>query len=598
MARDLLLPLTQMEKWNHERRPRIESITGRPEPDPDPPPGEEGPPGPPPLPPVPGREPDAREPERKDPPADPDEGEPSEYKAAKASRRGGSRRALQVIGIFLIAFVALIVAGAIILGRWISSNAREWTVNALSGRFNSEVELGALTISFFPYPSAAGNRLAIRHHGRRDVPPFIAIERFFASTSWPALLDLRVSEVKLDSLVITIPPKDTGPGWPKSQGHHRISLPIMPQIVADGTRLSILPRDRNKEPLEFDITRLDIHGTAKKGALRYQAELTNPKPRGVIHSNGTFGPWNADELGDTPLTGSYTFNHADLATFNGLHGILSATGSFKGALGRIETEGETDTPDFAVSTSSRPIRLRTQYHAIVDGTDGDTYLKPVKAQFLNSTVIADGAVEGIRGHHGKFVRLQVRTAGARVEDMLTLGVRSKDPLIRGDIRYTTSFLLPPGHADIMEKLQLDGHFNLTRGQFKDTLQDRLDSLSRKAQGKPKDTGIEDVASQFEGDFKLGGGKIALSHMAFRIPGADVQLDGDYGLRTEELAFRGRLLLDAKPSQTTTGIKSILLKAVDPLVGGKNKGTDLPITITGTRTSPKFGVDLKRKFAGP
>ena len=43
---------------------------------------------------------------------------------------------------------------------------------------------------------------------------------------------------------------------------------------------------------------------------------------------------------------------------------------------------------------------------------------------------------------------------------------------------------------------------------------------------------------------------------------------------------------------TTGIKSTLLKAVDGLFSRRDAGTVLPITITGTREHPKYGVDVK------
>jgi hypothetical protein len=50
-------------------------------------------------------------------------------------------------------------------------------------------------------------------------------------------------------------------------------------------------------------------------------------------------------------------------------------------------------------------------------------------------------------------------------------------------------------------------------------------------------------------------------------------------------------MDAKLSQTTTGFKSLLLKAVDPFFKKGTKGAVLPIKIGGTRESPSFGLDL-------
>jgi hypothetical protein len=52
-------------------------------------------------------------------------------------------------------------------------------------------------------------------------------------------------------------------------------------------------------------------------------------------------------------------------------------------------------------------------------------------------------------------------------------------------------------------------------------------------------------------------------------------------------------MQARLSQTTTGFKSFLLKAVDPFFR-KNGKTVLPIKISGTREHPQFGLDLHHR----
>jgi hypothetical protein len=76
----------------------------------------------------------------------------------------------------------------------------------------------------------------------------------------------------------------------------------------------------------------------------------------------------------------------------------------------------------------------------------------------------------------------------------------------------------------------------------------------------------------------------------------VDLAGVYGLKPETLDFKGQLLLDAKISQTVTGVKSLLLKAVDPFFKQKDgTGSAIPIKIGGTRSAPDFGLDVRRVF---
>ena len=73
----------------------------------------------------------------------------------------------------------------------------------------------------------------------------------------------------------------------------------------------------------------------------------------------------------------------------------------------------------------------------------------------------------------------------------------------------------------------------------------------------------------------------------------MQLNGTYALEDRATGVSGQLLLDAKLSQTTTGVKSFLLKAVDPFFRKEGK-TVLPIKITGTRDKPSFGLDFGHK----
>src|SRR6202000_1874621 len=93
-----------------------------------------------------------------------------------------------------------------------------------------------------------------------------------------------------------------------------------------------------------------------------------------------------------PVEGSYSFTHADLSTLKGIAGILSSTGKYSGELGKIVVDGTTETPDFRLDITGHAVPLHTDFHAIVDGTDGDTYLEPVKARILQSTFTAKGKI--------------------------------------------------------------------------------------------------------------------------------------------------------------------------------------------------------------
>jgi hypothetical protein len=79
-----------------------------------------------------------------------------------------------------------------------------------------------------------------------------------------------------------------------------------------------------------------------------------------------------------------------------------------------------------------------------------------------------------------------------------------------------------------------------------------------------------------------------------VPGAIIELSGQYSLTREAHAFNGSLFMDAKVSQTTTGWKSLMLKVVDPLFR-RDRRTVIPIKISGTRNEPSFGLDVRHVF---
>ena len=126
------------------------------------------------------------------------------------------------------------------------------------------------------------------------------------------------------------------------------------------------------------------------------------------------------------------------------------------------------------------------------------------------------------------------------------------------------------------------------------LREKLESLSRHAQGKPEDEDIGSSLSDLKGSFHLEKGVIKFHRLTFGVEGALIDLAGTYDIRGGALDFHGHLLLKAKLSQTVTGAKSFFLKAFDPFFSKTGAGTELPITITGTRDNPVFGVSVFHK----
>ena len=167
----------------------------------------------------------------------------------------------------------------------------------------------------------------------------------------------------------------------------------------------------------------------------------------------------------------------------------------------------------------------------------------------------------------------------------------------GRIALHAAMTLPPGHAKVVDRLQLAGRFALEQTDFTDpSVKAQLATLSRRAQGKKEEEPIGKVTSEMQGHFAMSDGRIRFEPVRFGVPGADVQLVGVYGLRSQVVDFTGTLSMDAPVSQAMGGgIKGFFLKPFDPIFRKDGHGAVVPITITGPREQPKFGVQWGRVF---
>lgn len=497
------------------------------------------------------------------------------------------RTALIVVALVAGGTLALIATLPIAL----TPGVRGRLTEALGERFDSQVEIAELRVSLLPRLRVQGSGLVLRHRGRADVPPLIAIGSFTADAHILGLLSrpLRLASVHLDRLEITLPPgslsleDDDAP-----RGDVRF---IIEDLMAERAALRVLRRDDQKSPRVWEIARLRMQQIGAGTPWPFAATLTNPTPPGEITTRGRFGPWDAARPAKTPLAGEYEFRDADLGIFAGIRGILHSTGAFSGALERIDVDGRADVPAFALDAVGNPVPLAAQFHAVVDATNGDTRLEPVRAILGESPLEARGGVVEKPGEKGKTVELDVAIADGRVEDVLRLAM--KRPFMTGGLALEARIVLPPGDGDALDKMRLDGEFSLSSARFTSSVQRKIDELSQKARGEAdEDRPPDRIASNFAGRFTMRRGVVRFSRLTFDVPGAAVALGGSYAIRSEAVDMRGTVRLQAKLSEMTTGIKSILLKVIDPLVRRRN-ATEIPITIKGTAEKPDFGVNVKR-----
>jgi AsmA-like C-terminal region len=485
--------------------------------------------------------------------------------------------------------------------------ARQRIIQAIDDRFDADTDLQSLKITLYPQPKLVGQGLSIRHKNWTDPEPLIYIRQFTAQTDYDTVANKRnhVDLIRLEGLTIRIPRR--GPSLTQAreeQGHEvdnsapgqdRTQLKfLIEKIIADGTLLEIQPKIEGKDPLIFDIQKLTLRNIGPGQPMAFDAELTNAKPSGLIASQGRFGPWQRDDPRSTAVSGSYNFQNADLSAFKGISGILSSTGQYHGVLQEINVDGTTDTPNFALKRG-QPVHLRTNFHSVVNGTDGDTILDPVDARFLASEFICRGGVLHQGAGHGKTVDLYAVAPHARVEDILRL-IMDGRPILTGAVDFKSKILIPPGHVEVLDKLRLDGRFQLAQAEFTDPkVERRLLTLSNRARGISKkeeqDEPPQTIASDFDGIFQLNSGVASFSQLQFMVPGAAIQLKGSYNMRTQAIDMRGKFRMEATLSQTQSGVKHWLLKPFDKFYKKNGAGFEMPITVSGTRTQPEIGAEV-------
>jgi len=510
------------------------------------------------------------------------------------------RRWWWIGGMVVVLIAAMAVASFVIYRR--EPILRERVIETLATRFKSKVELDAFHVSLLAGLQVSGQGLRI--FGQTDpnthepgVQPIIGVAEFRFHAGLVDLFrsPMRVDTVYVKGLQLNLPPREQRSEMKNMSPKGGAITIIVDKFVCDRAQLVINTLKPGKLPLEFDIENLTMRNIGPNAPMHFEADLTNPKPVGNILSSGSFGPWQADSPRDTPVSGSYSFNHADLGTIKGIGGILASTGKYDGVLDRIVVEGTTDTPDFRIAVSGHPVPLHTEFHAIVDGTNGDTYLEPVKARILDSWLTASGAVVRTQDPPGHRVTLDVRIANGNIQDLLKLAVRTNPPVMAGMVQLTTHFDLPPGAPDVADRLRLAGTFAVSGAHFSnEKIQAKVDALSMRSQGKPKlakDNIPDNVQSELKGRFRLADALLSFSQLEFQVPGTQVNLTGTYSLDGNQFDFHGKARLDAKLSQMVTGWKSIMLKPVDPFFSKNGAGTEIPVKVTGTKSEPHFGSDF-------
>ncbi|HXA64931.1 MAG TPA: AsmA-like C-terminal region-containing protein [Bryobacteraceae bacterium] len=519
-----------------------------------------------------------------------------ETSSAAAPTRRRIRRWILVGAGVVVAWV--VVAGILLALNWPFTEAA--VAKTLQDRFARQVRIRKFRGTYFP-PGCVAEGVDFLHRKRKDLPPLITVETLTLRTGYTGLFRITklIDYVRVTGLHIRVPPKNPNSSQETFPLTNSVSgkTVTIGEITTDNAVVEFLDKQLQEDKFILKIDHLTLDHVAQNDPVTFHARFKNTEPPGEIRSDGRFGPWNDDDPGGTQLSGSYTYEHVKLGVFEGIAGTLSSQGKFSGRLGHIDAEGSVDVPDFAVSGSKHPDHLASNFNAVIDGTNGDTYLTRVESHFRKTTVISQGDVKGHAGQHGKTVMLNVSVAQGRIEDLLHLFTGSPRPAEVGDVRLQTKVELPPGPQSFLRRLRLEGEFGIGSGHFTNReIQLPVNRLAESARGESKQQEEADqsvVLSNLKGHVSANGGIAKLSKISFTEPGTFAEMEGTYNLLDNKIRLRGVLHTNGKLADTKTGFKSLVLKAMGPFLKKKSV-TVVPFEITGTASDPRFSLDLTAK----
>ena len=499
---------------------------------------------------------------------------------------------LRIVGLCVLA--ALTVAIVLLATHW--PFTKDAMTRALQAATSRPVRIGAFHKSYFP-PGCLAEDVRILHNSNPEGPPLITIQKLLVQGSLTGLFTSpkRLAEVKVVGMRVTIPPNKENDHGKSGMALDTGDKPLeIAKVVADGALLEFLPSEPGKKPYTLRIDGLIVRNVGKGKPMDYSAIVTNSKPPGLIRAQGKFGPWNSDNPGVTPVSGDFTYGDVKLGVFKGISGTLQAKGKFKGPLSRIETEGTTETENFHVENSGSSVRLKVGFKAIVNGTNGDTYLEPADAHFLRTSLTATGGVEGKHGEDGKTTSLSLSVPNGRIEDILRLFVSEKTSPLSGAVSVHGKFVWPPGPARFVEKIRMDLDFGIDHSRFhSDSTQDAINAISKSAQGESKKEQDEDprtMLSNLRGHVAFRNGIATFSGVSFTVPGASAALRGTYNLLSQRVDLHGVLRTQGKLSDTTSGFKALILKVITPFFKKKHDIKVVPFKITGTFADASVSLD--------
>ena len=476
----------------------------------------------------------------------------------------------RILWLFPIILLGLVLAGLGIFARSFSS---ETVAASLGKALASTVVFGTFRHIYFPAPGfvATGVKIVPKQGWSAG---HAEVRTLRAELGWTGLVRQQIGRITAEGLTVTV----------RSLGEH-VFVGTLEKDVIDELELRRATLQLGEK--RFDFHRVALRNVGAGRQIAYDVAVAIPQPAGELAMRGQLGPIHRSEFANTPLRGSYSLIGADLGVFHGIGGKLSSQGTFSGALSQLNFHGSTDMPDFEVKESGHAHHLASQFRAVVNATSGDTVLNEVRATLDRTSLAANGRIESKGTETAKTVSLTINSGRGRIQDLMLLFVKARESPILGPVGFRAQIVLPPGKGIFKQRVELTTQFGIRDAGFSSAeTQDSVDTLSIRAKGLPHDA-PERVLSDLSGRVVLREGVATLTDLCFRIPGAVANLSGTFNVLTEQVNLHGKLDTAAELSKTTTGIKSVFLKVLDPVFKRKHAGAVIPVAVVGKYGATEF-----------
>ncbi len=166
-----------------------------------------------------------------------------------------------IVASLLIAVVVLGVIGEVMVHRAVPI-LKGRVIETLSARFNSRVELDGFEVSLVKGFEVSGDGLRIFPQDEvvaaGATEPLIALRHFSFHADWTGLFakPMRVGTVHVTGMAIQIPPREMRAQAPKGQRHIGKIEIVVDEIVFDDSKLVIGTLKPDKDPLDFELSRI------------------------------------------------------------------------------------------------------------------------------------------------------------------------------------------------------------------------------------------------------------------------------------------------------------------------------------------------------